>query len=162
MIRYAHICLHLFQRYVATPPSARHVCWKIWNAPKTSRNQKKLWISGIIHPRRFLANICQLLTCNAFQIATEEAPAEWCDYNGLVSWYSMVHTDSKKAPHWPHQVGPWALHVDNLPWHMEEVSLSPVTKQQRSEVKPCMSSHVVLPEEHWRFWQPFCLGANEA
>lgn len=65
---------------------------KSGNAPKTSRNQKKLWISGIIHARRFLANICQLLTCNAFQIATKEAPAEWCDYNGLVSWYSDTWT----------------------------------------------------------------------
>lgn len=86
----------MFQRYVATPPSARHVCWKVWkctqNIKKHQEIRKKLWISGIIHARRFLANICQLLTCNAFQIATKEAPAEWCDYNGLVSWYSDTWT----------------------------------------------------------------------
>lgn len=167
MIHYANIiylCICMFQRYVATPPTARHVCWKVWKCTQNIKKSEKtldIWYhSSTQVPCEYLsaADMQRIPNCNkgspcrmvCNQARILQRPCI------LVQW----HTDSKnwRCPprtgltRW--DPGPFTLTISHGTWKR----FPWVTKQQQSEVKPCMSSHVFLPEEHWRFWQPFCLG----
>ena len=122
---------------------------KSGNAPKTWRNIKKsektldIWYHSCTQvPCEYLsaADMQRIPNCNKgspCRMVCNQAKSRILQRPCILAQW---HTDSKKAPHWPDQVGPWALHVDNLPWHMEEVSLSHQAATKRSKamhVFPC-------------------------